>query len=262
MDNTIGIIGGSGLYDLLPGKGVTVSTPYGRPSGQLIISTYKGKKVVFLPRHGTKHQYPPQTINYLANMFALKKMGVQRVLAPCAVGSLTDRLKPGQFVIADQLIDRTKTRRDTYFNGPKVKHISLAEPYCPELRELASASSRRLSLPGHDRGTVLVIEGPRFATRAESQANAQIADLVNMTQYPETALARELELCYVNISIVTDYDAGVPGRTDVAAVTAKAIAEVFQSSLINVRSLLLDMIDHLPKHANCRCRHALADAAL
>ncbi|MFA6197904.1 MAG: S-methyl-5'-thioadenosine phosphorylase [Patescibacteria group bacterium] len=260
MENVIGIIGGSGLYDFLPGEELTVTTPYGQPSDRLLISTYKNRKIVFLPRHGKIHQLPPHKINYRANIYALKELGVTHILAPCAVGSLKPDLKPGDFVVCDQLIDRTKSRVDTFFDGPKIAHISMAEPYCPELRGVVISSCANLSLPCHTTGTVVIVEGPRFSTKAESRMYAQIADVINMTQYPEVVLAREKEICYTNISLITDFDAGVPGREDITAVTARSYAEVFKASLVNVKQVLFDVIEHIPEQSHCNCAHALEDA--
>lgn len=176
----IGIIGGSGFYQFLKGKEVEVLTPYGKPSDKILISNFEDKKIAFLPRHGRKHQFPPHRINYRANLWALKRIGVERVIAPCAVGSLKAKIPPGTFVVCDQFIDKTKKRKDTFFDGPKVYHLTMAEPYCPQLRKIAIECCQRLKLPFRKKGTVLVIEGPRFSTKAESQFYSKIADVLSL----------------------------------------------------------------------------------
>ena len=262
MKANIGILGGSGFYEFLKGKEVFVKTPYGKPSDKILISEYLGKKIAFLSRHGKKHQYPPHKINYLANLFAFKKLGVERVIAPCSVGSLKPRIKPGSFVVCDQFIDRTKNRPDTFFNGPKVAHISLAQPYCPELRKLAVEVCRSLKIPFQKKGTVVVIEGPRFSTKAESSFYSNTADVINMTQYPEVVLARELEMCYLNISLVTDYDVGLKGRRDIKPVTTQEIIRVFQENNKKVKELILKLIEIIPCQRKCRCGRSLEEAIL
>ena len=260
MINKIGIIGGSGFYQFLQGKEIYVKTPYGNPSDKILISKYKGKEIAFLPRHGKKHQYPPHKINYRANLFALKRLGVERVIAPCAVGSLKPEIKPGDFIICDQFIDRTKGRSDTFFDGPKVAHVSTADPYCPELRKIAIKSCQRLKIPFRKTGTVVIIEGPRFSTEAESRFYSEIAEVINMTQYPEVVLARELEMCYLNISLVTDYDAGLKGRKDIKPVTSKEVIKIFQKNNEKVKELILEIIKNLLAKKNCQCALALKEA--
>jgi len=256
----IGIIGGSGFYQFLKGNEIYVKTPYGNPSDKILISKYKGKEIAFLPRHGKKHQYPPHKINYRANLFAFKKLGVERVIAPCAVGSLKPEIRPGDFIICDQFIDRTKERSDTFFDGPKVAHVSMADPYCSELRKIAIKSCQRLKIPFRKTGTVVIIEGPRFSTKAESEVFSKIADIINMTQYPEVVLARELEMCYLNISLVTDYDVGLKGRKDIKPVTSKEVIKIFQKNNEKVKELILEIIKNLPAKKNCRCALALKEA--
>jgi len=260
MKIEIGIIGGSGFYQFLKGKEVTIKTPYGQPSDKILISKYSGKEIAFLPRHGKKHQYPPHKINYRANLFAFKKLGVERVIAPCAVGSLKPEIKPGDFLICDQFVDRTKRRIDTFFDGPRVAHISMAEPYCPELRKIAIRGCQKLKIPFYKKGTVVVIEGPRFSTKAESEFYSKTADIINMTQYPEVVLARELGMCYLNISLVTDYDVGLEGRKDIKPVTAKEVIRIFQKNNEKVKELILEIIKNLPDQRNCKCAAALKEA--
>lgn len=258
----IGIIGGSGFYGFLEGEEIAVNTPYGNPSDRILLSSYQGEEIAFLPRHGWHHQLPPHKINYRANLFALKKLGVKHVLAPAAVGSLKPEIEPGHFVIADQFIDKTKNRIGTFYNGPKVVHVSMARPYCPELRRVVIEACQKLGITCHPEGTVLVIEGPRFSTEAESDYFSHFADVINMTQYPEVVLARELEMCYVNISLVTDYDAGLKGREDVEQVTAQEVKKVFEKNNQKVKELILKVVESLPDDLDCGCSQALKQAHL
>ncbi|MGH3579997.1 MAG: S-methyl-5'-thioadenosine phosphorylase [Mycobacterium sp.] len=211
----LGVIGGSGFYTFFgpDARSISVDTPYGAPSGAITVGTVGEHEVAFLPRHGANHEFSPHTVPYRANMWALRALGVRRIFAPCAVGSLTPELGPGSMVVPDQLVDRTSARSDTYFESGGI-HVGFADPYCPELRAAAA------DLPGVvDGGTMVVIQGPRFSTRAESRwFAAQGFTLVNMTGYPEAVLARELEMCYAAIALVTDLDAGIDSGTAVKAV--------------------------------------------
>ena len=217
----IGVVGGSGLYRFLDDvETVEVDTPYGAPSDRVALAELAGHRVAFLARHGSRHTLPPHRINYRANLWALGELGVERVLAPCAVGSLRAEHAPGEVVVCDQLVDRTAGRADTYFDGPEVAHLSAADPYCAELRPLAAAAARAAGLTVHEGGTVVVINGPRFSTRAESaHYTAAGWNVINMTQYPEVVLARELGMCYVNLSLVTVYDCGLASSPHVRPVT-------------------------------------------
>lgn len=257
----IGLIGGSGFYRFLDdAREVTVDTPYGPASDTLSVGEVAGRPVAFLPRHGRGHTIPPHRINYRANLWAFKQLGVTRVLAPCAVGSLQAGLAPGTFVVCDQLVDRTSGRADTYFDGPQVTHVSLADPYCPELRSLAAASLEGRGWPFAPAGTGVAIEGPRFSTRAESAFyTRQGWDVVGMTQYPEAALAREQELCLLNLSLVTDYDVGLEGMAPVS--TADVVAILRQNN-DRLRALLAELIPRIPAEPGCSCGSALANAQL
>ncbi len=258
----IGVFGGSGFYSLLDGaRERRIDTPYGEPSDTLTLGEIAGRSVAFLPRHGRSHRLPPHRINYRANMWALKSLGVQWVFGPCAAGSLQPGVRPGEFVICDQFVDRTWGRGDTFYDGPIVTHISGADPYCPTLRRLAVETCRELAIPVHDRGTVVVIQGPRFSTRAESRwFRGQGWEVINMTNYPECILARELEMCYVNISLITDYDAGVEGDPGVEPVTHAAVLRVFQENNEKLRRLLFALIARQPRARACSCAGALAHA--
>jgi 5'-methylthioadenosine phosphorylase len=254
------VFGGSGLYSFLEDVDeVSVDTPFGDPSAPVTIGTVGEKRVAFMPRHGVKHQFPPHMVPYRANMWAFKQLGVERVIGPSAVGSLQPHIKPGEFVICDQLVDRTTGRPSTFYDGPVTTHISFADPYCPTVREVAIAQGTVLGLPLHERGTVVVIQGPRFSTRAESANYAQKGwEVINMTQHPEAALARELEMCHGNISLVTDYDVGVVGEID--EVTHEEVIRVFQQNTDRLRELLFRMIAALPEERDCPCATALANA--
>jgi 5'-methylthioadenosine phosphorylase len=256
----VGIFGGSGFYSLLDDvREVEVDTPWGAPSAPLTIGSVEGREVAFIPRHGVKHQYPPHMVPYRANLWAFKELGVERVLGPCAVGSLQPSIKPGEFVVCDQLVDRTSGRASTFYDGPVTTHISFADPYCPTMREVAIACGHELSLQFHERGTVVVIEGPRFSTRAESAYYAaQGWEVINMTQAPEAVLARELEMCYLNISMNTDYDVGVVG--EIEPVTHEEVIRVFQENIGRLRELLFKVVAGLPEERDCPCVSALATA--
>jgi len=258
----IGIFGGSGFYELLSdAEEVRVETPYGPPSDVVTVGELAGRRVAFLPRHGRRHQYPPHMINYRANIAAMAQLGVQRILGPCAAGSLTPAVRPGDFVICDQFVDRTHGRRDTFYDGPVTTHVSFAEPYCPTLRRVVIEQARALELPLHERGTVVVIQGPRFSSAAESRwYRAQGWEVINMTQYPELALARERELCYVNISLITDYDVGVEGDPTAQPVTAEEVVRIFRANLDRLRELLLRVIPAIPRERDCPCATALRAA--
>ncbi len=256
----IGVFGGSGFHSLLEGaKEHRIDTPYGAPSADVTIGEIGGRSVAFLPRHGNEHQYPPHMINYRANVWAMKELGVSRIIGPNACGSLQPGVKPGDFVICDQFVDRTTGRKDTFYDGPTTTHVSSADPYCPTMRAVAVQEGRSLGITVHPTGTVVVIQGPRFSTRAESKwFAAQGWEVINMTQYPECYLARELEICYCNISLITDHDVGTEG---VEPVTNDEVVRVFQANNAKVRDLLHAMIPALPSARDCVCATALTGAA-
>ncbi|MER7460042.1 S-methyl-5'-thioadenosine phosphorylase [Micromonospora sp. NPDC126480] len=251
----LAVIGGSGLYALLDGATEhQVDTPYGPPSDAVTIAEVAGRRVAFLPRHGRDHQHPPHRIPYRANLWALRSLGVRQVLAPCAVGGLRPELGPGAFVVPDQLIDRTSGRAQTYYDRGAV-HVSFADPYCPAGRRTLLAAAAARDVPAVDGGTVVVVEGPRFSTRAESRWFASIGGtVVNMTGHPEAVLARELALCYSSIALVTDHDAGVPGG---GAVTQEEVFRVFGENTDRLRGLLLAAVAALPADRDCDCGRAL-----
>ena len=251
----IGVIGGSGLYAFLDdAEEHTVSTPYGETSDPVVIGDVEGRRVAFLPRHGKDHRFPPHRIPYRANLWALRALGVRQVVAPCAVGGLTASFPAGSLVIPDQLVDRTSGRPQTFHDTGAV-HISFADPYCPAGRALAVDRGSRGGWPVSDGGTMVVIEGPRFSTRAESRwYAAQGWSVINMTGHPEAALARELALCYTAIALVTDLDAGVEGCE---AVTQEEVFRVFGENTARLRTLLYDVVAGLPSERTCSCAGAL-----
>jgi 5'-methylthioadenosine phosphorylase len=257
-DVVVGIFGGSGFYRFLDDvEEVAVDTPYGPPSAHIRLGALEGVRVAFMPRHGDEHSLPPHRINYRANVWAMREVGVRRIVGPSACGSLKPELEPGTFVVCDQFVDRTRGREDTFYDGPQTTHVSAAEPYCPDLTRILAEADPEIRVGG----TVVVIQGPRFSTRAESRWFAAAGwDVVNMTQYPEAWLARELELCYVNLMLVTDYDAGLDGMPDVPPVSADMAFEVFSQNLDRLRALLFRAVPKIGPQPECVCASALASA--
>ena len=255
----IGVFGGSGFYSLMENsREAWVETPYGAPSDKVALGEIAGRRVAFLPRHGKDHRFPPHAINYRANLFAMKQLGVKWIVAPTASGSLKESVRPGSMVVSDQLVDRTSGRKDTFYDGPITTHISFADPYCPTLRPIAIAALRSIGVETHERGTVVVIQGPRFSTRSESKwFQSQGWEAINMTQYPEAYLARELEMCYVNISLITDYDVGLEGKPPVSH---HEVIKVFHSNNERVKNAIGKIVENVTIDADCPCRHALEGA--
>jgi 5'-methylthioadenosine phosphorylase len=241
----VGIFGGSGFYSFLEDvEEVELDTPYGKPSAPYVIGEIQGTSVVFLPRHGRDHELPPHGIPYRANVWGMKELGVRRIIGPNASGALKAELRLGEFVVCDQFVDRTSGRKDTFYDGPETTHVSAADPYCPDLRTLLVDTARELGIPVRDGGTVVTIQGPRFSTRAESKWFQDAGwDVINMTAYPEGYLARELELCYANISMVTDHDVGVEG-TD--PVSHEQVVTVFNENNERLRELLFRVVPQIP----------------
>jgi len=258
----IAVIGGTGFYRFLEDVvEVKVDTPYGPPSDLISLGSLGGRRVAFLPRHGRHHQFPPHMVNYRANIWALYELGVTRVIGPCAAGSLQPDVRPGDFVICDQFVDRTTGRKDTFYDGPSAVHISTADPYCPEMRRVAIEAARELGARFHPDGTMVVIQGPRFSTRAESRWFSSMGwKVINMTGYPEVVLAKELGMCYVNVSLITDYDAGLEGRPDVAPVTQDEVVRVFAEHNEMLKDLIKGMILATPEKRGCSCEEDLRRA--
>jgi 5'-methylthioadenosine phosphorylase len=261
MQAEIGIIGGTGLYDpklLKNVEDVTVKTPYGPPSDAITIGELEGRYVAFLPRHAKKHTIRPTDVNSRANIFAFKKLGVKRILAPSAVGSLKENYKPGDIVFVDQFIDRTTRREQSFYSDNKVCHISVAEPMCPEIRSTLVAIGKDMDVCAHDSGTYVCIEGPRFSTKAESKLfRSWGADIVGMTLVPECVLAREAELCYASIATVTDYDVWKDHP-----VCADEVVTTMKASVEKVKRIILEAVARLPKESGCECKDALKGAFL
>ena len=242
----IGVFGGSGFYSLLDDvREIKVDTPYGPPSDSFFLASVGGRDVAFLPRHGRRHTIPPHRINYRANVWAMRSLGVKAVISPCAAGSLQPAVKPGDFVVCDQLVDRTRTRPHTFYDGPIVTHLSSAEIYDPVLRDLAVRTIRDHGIDVHERGTIVIIEGPRFSTKAESKWFSDAGwEVISMTQYPEAWLCRELGMAVVNIALITDYDAGVHEGTE--AVDAQSVLEVFAQNAERIQKVVLDLVGRFP----------------
>lgn len=273
MIDRLGIVGGSGFYELLddPVEHV-VTTPFGDPSDVLTTGTLTGREVAFVPRHGRGHRIPPHRVNYRANLWALRELGVRRVLLPCAVGSLRRDVTPGTFVVLDQFVDRTSGRAATFHDGDApvghdevgpVTHVSMADPYCPALRDASIGELGAMHRPHLPTGTLVVIDGPRFSTRAESRWFADAGwDVVGMTQVPEAPLARELAMCVCGIAMVTDHDAGVEGAGD--AVTSKQVVEVFAANVAHVKQLVTRVVARVPAvpDGSCDCASALDGATM
>lgn len=253
----IGVIGGSGFYSWLDGgHEVRVDTPFGPPSDPPVVGEVAGRRVAFVPRHGRDHRFLPHRVNYRANLWALRALGVRQVIAPGAVGSTHPELGPGALVIPDQVIDRTWGRAHTVYDEPgPVVHVSFADPYCPRGRAAIIEAANAAGWTPRPTGTLVVINGPRFSTRAESRWHAAAGgDIVGMTGMPEASVARELALCYTSACIVTDLDAGFEDGT---GVTQTEVFEVFTRSIERLQAVLLEVVARLPEDAGCGCHHAL-----
>lgn len=261
----IGVIGGSGFYSFLEDVSeIQVETPYGPPSDSLYLGELAYRSVAFLPRHGRSHTVPPHKINYRANLWALRSVGVRQVLGPCAVGGLRAEYGPGTLLVPDQLVDRTKSRVQTFFDGeplpdgsvPNVVHTTFADPYCPVGRAAAMGAARGRGWEPVDGGTMVVVEGPRFSTRAESLFHAAMGwSVVGMTGHPEAVLARELGLCYTSMALVTDLDAGAETGE---GVSHTEVLRVFGENVGRLREVLFDAVAALPptESRDCLCTHA------
>ena len=250
----VGVFGGSGFYEFLDAtREVTIDTPWGPPSAPVTVGLIGGVRVAFLPRHGAGHHLPPHTVNYRANVAVMRALGVRALLAPFAAGSLQPTIRPGDFVVVDQLVDRTSGRAETFHDhfddGPQ--HVSLADPYDERLRSLLIDAGRAEGFVVHERGTVVVVNGPRFSTRAESEWFGKMGwDVVNMTQHPEAALAREAGIPFGAVALVTDYDAGLAGRPDIEPVSQERVFELFERNLDRLRALLGGVIPRWAAPAN------------
>jgi 5'-methylthioadenosine phosphorylase len=259
----VGIIGGSGLYEI---KGLVVKkqksliTPFGRPSAPYVQGVFEGIDVVFLPRHGKGHTIPPHNINYRANIWGFKKLGVENILSVSAVGGIKKGLKPGDIVILDQVLDMTKNRKSTFYEGKEgVVHIDFTSPFCPELRTLVLRAGKKAALSLKNGGTYVAVEGPRLETAAEIRSFGMLGgDVVGMTGMPEAALARELELCYAGISVVANYAAGISKKK----LTVPEVMDAMKSATEKIKSLLRETFLLMPRERTCPCSTALKEAKI
>lgn len=260
---TVGVIGGSGLYrmeGLTDVERVSVSTPFGDPSDELVLGALEGVKVAFLPRHGVGHRIMPTEINFRANIYALKSLGVDAVVGVTATGSLKEEIRPLDFVIIDQFFDRTHRRIGTFFGDGIVAHTCVAEPFCPVLRSLLLRACKRVGVRVHGGGTYVCIEGPQFSTRAESEAFRQLGfDVIGMTNVQEARLAREAEMCYATIACVTDYDVWREATDDV---TIQEVIENLQKNVGHAIAVIKDVVPKIEETRDCSCRDALKDAII
>jgi len=258
-DVEIGIFGGTGIYDsglLENAQEVDVETPYGKPSDTITVGVFNGRKIAFLPRHGKKHTIPPHMINFKANIWAFKELGVTRIIAPSAVGSLKEELEPGHFALPSQFLDFTKSRDGSFSEEGRVIHISVADPFCPELQLSILQATEKQDLKMHKDCTYVCIEGPRFSTKAESKFYRNTgADIIGMTLVPECQLAREAQICYASISTVTDYDVWAE-----KPVTAKEVLETLSKNIEKTKTVLTELMDKIPKTRSCSCDKALEQA--
>jgi len=258
-DVEIGIIGGTGIYDsglLENTQEVEIETPYGKPSDTITVGVFNGRKIAFLPRHGKKHTIPPHMINFKANIWAFKELGVTRIIAPSAVGSLKEELEPGHFALPSQFLDFTKSRDGSFSEEGRVIHISVAEPFCPELQSSILKVTDKQNLKIHKDCTYVCIEGPRFSSKAESKFYRSTgADIIGMTLVPECQLAREAQICYASISTVTDYDVWAE-----KPVTAKQVLETLSKNVEKTKKILTELMDTIPKTRSCSCAKALEEA--
>ncbi len=255
MRAEIAVIGGTGVYDSDAFENVEeadIDTPFGKPSDRILVGEFEGRKVAFLPRHGRGHVYSPTLVPYRANIYALRKLGVSRIVSVAAVGSLKEELKPLDIVIPDQIFDRTKHRKDTFFEDVVV-HVGMADPFCREMRDAAIDVLESLGLEYHPKGTYVCIEGPQFSTKAESNVYRQLGfDIIGMTALPEAKLAREAEMCYLTIATITDYDVWRDEPVDV-----KTVLENAARNEESVKKILRKLIPSLPEERECECREAL-----
>jgi 5'-methylthioadenosine phosphorylase len=260
---TIGVIGGSGLYSM-PGlkdtREIRVKTPFGEPSDAIVVGTLEGKRVAFLARHGRGHRILPSEINFRANICAMKQLGVERIMSASAVGSLQEDLRPGEFLIADQFVDRTKNRVSTFFGGGLVAHVTFDKPTCAQVSAVLVDASTRSGVKAHPRGTYVCIEGPQFSTLAEAHVHRQLRfEVIGMTNVTEAKLAREAELCYASIAMITDYDCWHPEHE---SVTGAQIIATLNQNAENAQRVLREAVRAMPEERNCKCGTALRHALI
>jgi 5'-methylthioadenosine phosphorylase len=259
----IGVIGGSGLYSmsgLTNTREIRVKTPFGDPSDSLVVGTLEGKRVAFLARHGRGHRIMPSELNFRANIYAMKLLGVQRIISVSAVGSLQEELRPGEFLIPDQFFDSTKGRKSTFFGNGIVAHVTFDKPVCPQLSAVLSNACRSLNVPVHDKGTYINMEGPQFSTLAEALYHrAMKFSVIGMTNVTEAKLAREAEICYSTIAMITDYDCWHPGHD---SVTVATIIATLNQNAANAQNVLREAVKTLAPGRTCKCGSALEHAII
>jgi 5'-methylthioadenosine phosphorylase len=260
---TIGVIGGSGLYSM-PGlkdtREIRVKTPFGEPSDAIVVGTLEGKRVAFLARHGRGHRILPSEINFRANICAMKQLGVQRIISVSAVGSLQEDLRPGEFLVVDQFVDRTKNRVSTFFGGGLVAHVTFDKPTCVQVSAVLTDASARCGVKAHPRGTYVCIEGPQFSTLAEAHVHRQLRfEVIGMTNVTEAKLAREAELCYASIAMITDYDCWHPEHE---SVTGAQIIATLNQNAENAQRVLREAVRAMPEERSCKCGASLAHALI
>ncbi len=260
----LAVIGGSGLYQiegLQNIEQISVTTPFGDPSDKIIKGDISGRTIFFLPRHGINHTIPPEKVNFRANIYALKSLGVTRIVSVSAVGSMKEDIKPGDMVIVDQFIDRTTGRISTFFDKDMVAHVSLAEPTCKELSTIVYKAAVKVTPRTHIRGTYVCINGPQFSTRAESHLyRSWNVDVIGMTNIPEAKLAREAEMCYATLALATDYDCWRENEDE--DVNASDVVKIIKQNVENSKKIILEIVRHFPETANCTCKNALQFAIM
>src|ERR1700719_1548617 len=258
---TIGIIGGSGLYSmagLKETREIRVKTPFGEPSDAIVVGTLEGKRVAFLARHGRGHSILPSEINFRANICAMKQLGVERIISVSAVGSLQEDLRPGEFLVADQFVDRTKNRVSTFFGGGLVAHVTFDKPTCAQMSAVLADASVHSGMKVHRRGTYVCIEGPQFSTLAEAHVHRQLRfEVIGMTNVTEAKLAREAEICYATVAMITDYDCWHPEHS---SVTLEEIISNLNKNAENAQAVVREAVRAMPSERSCKCGSALAHA--
>jgi 5'-methylthioadenosine phosphorylase len=259
----IGVIGGSGLYEirgLTIKKRRTLTTPFGKPSEKYLIGKIGNKEIIFLPRHGKHHNIPPHMINYRANIWGFKKLGVERILSISAVGGINKGFKPGDIVILDQILDMTKNRKSTFYEGKNgVVHVDFTEPFCPEARKILLKAGKRIKVSLRNGGTYVAVEGPRLETSSEIKSFGMLGgDVVGMTGMPEASLARELEICYSGLSVVANYAAGISKKK----LTVAEVMEAMNASTEKIKHLLKETFTLIPEQRKCPCKEALKEARI
>jgi 5'-methylthioadenosine phosphorylase len=259
----LGIIGGSGLYDIEGIKNLkakTITTPFGKPSDQYMIGDLNGKKIAFLPRHAHGHRITPTEINYRANIFGFKKLGVEKIVSVSAVGSMREDLVPGDLLVVDQFFDRTSQRKSTFFGLGLVAHVGMANPVCPVLSDAVYTIGQKLGFRIHRGGNYICIEGPQFSTKSESEIYRRWGvDVIGMTNVTEAKLAREAEICYSTLALITDYDVW---HTSEATVSSDGVIKVLLGNVSKAKNIIKELVNDLPIKSDCQCDRALADAII